>query len=277
MLDKAQVFDLDAYLARIGYSGSRSAKLETFEAVHLAHVQTIPFENLNPLLRWPVRLDIRSLQQKMVQEGRGGYCFEHNLLFGCALTALGFEVTGLSARVLWNQPEDVVPARSHMLLLVDLDDRAYIADVGFGGQTLTGPLRLQQGIVQATPHEPFRLLAVSGSFLMQACIRGEWKVLYRFDLQEQFLPDYEVMSWYLSNHPTSHFVTGLTAARPERDRRYALRNTDLTVHHVNGETERRRLATAAELRAALENVFRLTLPDAPELHATLDRLVVRAA
>ncbi|MGH9371674.1 MAG: arylamine N-acetyltransferase family protein, partial [Vicinamibacterales bacterium] len=177
----------------------------------------------------------------------------------------------------WNRPEAAVTPRGHMLLLVDLDDRPYIVDVGFGGQTLTGPLRLEPHVEQATPHEPFRLMRRGETFMMEARVDGIWKPLYRFDLQEQFLPDYEVTSWYLSNHPDSHFVTGLVAARPDADRRYALRNNELAVHHLNGHTERRRLASASELRAALEDLFRLTLPDAPELRAILERLTTRAA
>ena len=270
-------FDLEAYFERIGYSGPRSATLDTLEAIHARHPQAIPFENLNPWLRWPVRLDAASLQQKLVHEGRGGYCFEQNLLLRDALQALGFQVTGLAARVLWNVPEGVVTARSHMLLLIDLDDRPYVADVGFGGLTPTGPLRLQPDIEQATPHEPFRLIRAGDAFVTQALVGSAWKSLYRFDLQEQFLPDYEVTNWFLSNHPDSHFVTGLIAARPDRDRRYALRNNELAVHHVNGDTERRVLTSAADLRAALEDAFRVTLPDGPELDAALERLIARAA
>ena len=270
-------FDLDAYFGRIGYSGPRTATLDTLEAIHARHPQAIPFENLNPLLGWPVRLDASSLQQKLVREGRGGYCFEQNLLLYHALHTLEFEVTGLAARVLWNAPEGPVRARTHMLLLVDLDDRPYVADVGFGGLTLTGPLRLQPDIEQATPHEPFCLIRSGDAFVMQARVGGEWKSLYRFDLQEQLLPDYEVTNWYLSNHPDSHFVTGLTAARADRDRRYALRNNELAVHYVNGQTERRVLASAAGLRAVLEDAFRLTLPDGPDLDAALERLIARAA
>ena len=270
-------FDLDAYLERIGYSGERSATLDTLAAIHVCHAQAIPFENLNPLMRWPVRLDVRSLQQKLVHGGRGGYCFEHNLLLSHALTALGFTVTGLAARVLWNAPEGAITARGHMLLLVDLDDRAYIADVGFGGQTLTAPLRLESGVEQATPHEPFRLMRRGDTFVMQAKLEDAWRPLYRFDLQEQFLPDYEVANWYLSNHPDSHFVTGLVAARPDPDRRSALRNNQLTVHHLDGRTERRQLTSSQQMADALERVFRVTLPDGPELRSALDRLIARAA
>jgi N-hydroxyarylamine O-acetyltransferase len=270
-------FDLDAYFDRIGYSGPRRATIDALEAIHARHPQAIPFENLNPLLRWPVRLDAASLQQKLVRDGRGGYCFEQNLLLYHALRTLEFEVTGLAARVLWNAPEGDVRARTHMLLLVNLDDRLYVADVGFGGLTLTAPLRLQPDIEQATPHEPFRLIKTGGAFMMQAHVGGAWKPLYRFDLQEQLLPDYEVTNWYLSNHPDSHFVTGLIAARADLDCRYALRNNELAVHHVNGQTERRVLSSAAGVRAALEDAFRLTLPVGPELDAALERLVARAA
>ena len=102
---------------------------------------------------------------------------------------------------------------------------------------------------------------------------GFWKSLYRFDLQQQFLPDYEVSSWYLSNHPSSHFVTGLMAARPDRDRRYALRNSQLTIHHLHGNTERRVLGAVAELRSALEECFQITLPATRDLNPALQRLI----
>ena len=273
----ATTFDLDAYFERIGYSGSRRATIDTLAAVHLAHVQSIPFENLNPLLKWPVRLDARSLQQKLVRNRRGGYCFEQNLLFSHALGTLGFQVTCLAARVQWNHPDGAVNPRSHMLLLVHLQEGPYIADVGFGGVTLTAPLKLESNIEQPTPHEPFRLVTQGDVFVEQVKIAGEWKSLYRFDLTPQVLPDYEVSNWYLSNHPESQFVNNLIAARPDPDRRYGLRNNDLAVHHTNGTTERRLLTSADELRAALEELFHITLPDAPELRATLERLAARAA
>ena len=117
-------FDLDAYLERIGYRGPRRATLDTLEALHALHPTAIPFENLNPLLGWPVALDIDSLQKKMVAGGRGGWCFEHNTLFRHALEALGFSVISLAARVLWDAPPDSpIGPRSHMLLLVNLGGR----------------------------------------------------------------------------------------------------------------------------------------------------------
>ena len=251
--------DLDGYFERIGYTGGRSPTLPALRAIHLRHAQAIPFENLNPLLKRPVRLDPQSLYQKLVIDGRGGYCFEHNLLLSHALQGLGFEVTWLAARVVWNAPEHTVMPRSHMLLLIALDGTPYVADTGFGGLTLTGPLRLQPDIEQATPHEPFRLKRTGDEFFLEARFGGTWRTLYRFELQEQFLPDYEVTNWYFSkNHPESRFVTRLAiAARPDSDRRYALLDNELAVHHLNGPTERRLLGSAAELQEALGDALSL--------------------
>ncbi|MBA2350407.1 MAG: arylamine N-acetyltransferase [Burkholderiales bacterium] len=267
--------DLNAYLERIAYPGERAPTLATLAAIHVRHTEAIAFENLNPLMGWPVPLDLESLQKKMVRDGRGGYCYEHNLLLKHALEALGFHVTGLLARVLWSAPEGAITARSHMLLRVDLD-QPYIVDAGFGGVTLTGPLRLVPGIEQATPHEPFRLVKVDDEFIEEVRIREAWVPLYRFGLQKAFLPDYEVINWYTSTRPETLFVTELLAARPVSDRRYALRNNQFTVHYLNGRTERRILANADEMREILRGPFGLTLPDAPELDAALKRLTAAA-
>ncbi|MGF1627728.1 MAG: arylamine N-acetyltransferase, partial [Alphaproteobacteria bacterium] len=150
--------DLPAYCARIGYDGPREPTLSVLRALHRAHAQAIPFENLDPFLGRPVHLESAPLYGKLLAGGRGGYCFEQNRLFADALEGLGFAVTGLAARVLWNGPEDAVTPRSHMLLRVDFGDDVWIADVGFGAMTLTAPLRLVRDQVQETPHEPFRLL-----------------------------------------------------------------------------------------------------------------------
>jgi N-hydroxyarylamine O-acetyltransferase len=169
-----------------------------------------------------VKLDLPSLESKLVHAGRGGYCFEHNLLFSHVLRELGFRVAGLAARVLWNAPEGAVHPRSHMLLRVDFGAEPCIADVGFGGQTLTAPLQLVTNVVQPTPHEPYRLIGQDGDFVLQTQVRDTWKSMYCFDLQEQLQVDYEVSSWYLCNHPQSPFVANLLAARPVPGGRYGL-------------------------------------------------------
>src|SRR5262245_62058766 len=114
-------FHLDSYLARIGHSGAVKPDLATLTALHGTHVDAIPFEGLNPLLRRPVHLDLPSVQAKLVDSRRGGYCFEQNALFKAALERIGFTVTGLGARVRWMAaPDSPLGPKVHMLLKVDL-------------------------------------------------------------------------------------------------------------------------------------------------------------
>ena len=134
--------DLTAYLDRIGWSGPVPVTAETLGTLATHHGSAIAFENLNPFLGLPVDLDIAALERKMVRDRRGGYCFEQNALFAAALRQLGFTVTGLGARVLWIQPNGPLGPRSHMVLRVDIAGEPWIVDVGFGGLTLTGALRL---------------------------------------------------------------------------------------------------------------------------------------
>lgn len=264
--------DLAAYLRRIGQDGPVAPDLATLRALVRRQAAAIAFENLDPFLGRPPRLEPDSLQRKLVQGGRGGYCFEQNLLLRLALLGIGFRVTSHAARVLWTQPEDSMTPRSHMLLRVDLADGPRIVDVGFGGQTLTGVLRLDTDAEQPTPHEPFRLVRLDADFKLQAKIEGAWRSLYRFDLQEQLPADYEATNWYLATHPSSHFVTGLIAARSAEGRRYALRNTEFATHVLGSGTERRTLADAGDVKTVLAEVFGLTLPDGPDLDRALARL-----
>jgi N-hydroxyarylamine O-acetyltransferase len=269
-------FDLDAYFRRIGYSGPGAPTLDTLRALHTLHPQAIAFENLDPLLGRPVRLDLASLQAKLVRAGRGGYCFEQNALFGHVLRALGFDFIGLGARVLWMLPEHgPVPPRSHMLLKLHIEGESYLADVGFGGITLTAPLRLEPNVEQCTPHESFRLLEAGGHFILQVKLRDGWTSLYRFDLSQQFPADYEITNWYHSTSPSSQFTKDLVVARPATDRRYALRNMDFSVHHLDGTSEHRVLRGYVELRDILSGPFGLSLPDGAD--AILQHLTADAA
>jgi N-hydroxyarylamine O-acetyltransferase len=255
--------DLRRYFERIGHQGRAGPDLDTLRAIHARHPAAIPFENLAAFTGEPVPLDLASIQRKLLTPGRGGWCFEHNLLLAGALDALGFEVTRLAARVRWNVPAEVVTARSHMLLLVTISGQRYIADVGFGGLTLTAPLRLEPGIEQPTPHEPHRLTLEGSRYTLQAKVAGEWQALYVFDLAPQETADYEVSNWYLCNNPASQFVKGLVCARAGTDRRHALRNTRYAVHFPDGRTERRFIGSVAELGDLLAGEFELDVPRSP--------------
>src|SRR5262249_30740485 len=133
--------DLDAYLTRINQVGPLAPTQQVLERLHLAHTTHIPFENLNVLLGRPIRLDLDSLQAKLVRDRRGGYCFEQNTLFASVLEQIGFRVTRLAARVRLGAHR-LLP-RTHMLLRVDVDGQPWLADVGFGGAGLLQPILLK--------------------------------------------------------------------------------------------------------------------------------------
>jgi N-hydroxyarylamine O-acetyltransferase len=256
--------DLDAYLARIGYVGPKEASLQMLRDLHRLHAAAIAFENLSPLIGEPVSLALPDLEAKLVRGGRGGYCFEHNGLLRAALSALGFETTGLAARVRWGMPEDApIRPRSHMVLLADLPEGQFVADVGFGGMTMSGPLALRTGEAQQTPHERFRLQAApGGEYELQAETSADtWRTLYRFDLAPHLAQDYEPLNWFAATHPTSPFPNQLMAALVTPHRRLTLSNTRLTVRERGRASVERTLGSLDELAQVLSEDFGLTLPD----------------
>ncbi|MDB4971901.1 MAG: nat [Myxococcaceae bacterium] len=270
-------FDLDAYLTRLGFVGERSPSLATLRALHALHPAAIPFENLDVLLETPISLDLHDIADKLVTRGRGGYCYEHNLLFGAALHALGFELTGLEARVTWNGQERL-GERTHMLLRVLVEGRPYFADVGFGGILLTGPLSASTDQPQTTPHERFRLVPLAGDeYMLEAELQQAFRPVYRFDLQPQELVDYELGSYWVSNHPGSLLRRGLFVARVLPAVRYALHDNLLSVHRL-GSSERgqRRVQSADELSTLLSSTFGIRLPETPQLTRLLAQIASRA-
>lgn len=264
MTDEA---NLDAYLRRINYAGSIAPTLETLQAIIRLHPQHIPFENLNPLMDLPVRLQLSDIEQKLLVERRGGYCFEHNLLLKAVLESMDYAVTPLAAGVLWGQPPDHVPQTlSHMLLVVDVGGQPYLADVGFGGSTPTAPLRLKEDIEQETPHGRYRLLGGYPKWRLENEIGGAWEPLYEFTLTPRTLDDYVTMN----DGTMAFFRSFLTAARVDGSRRLALRNARFNIHE-NGETTTRMLTNLLEIRDVLTNQFGIQLPETDKLDPALEK------
>src|SRR4051794_4073651 len=198
--------DLDAYFARIGYDGPARADLDTLRALHALHPAAIPFEAIDVLLGRGVDLAPEAVAAKLIAARRGGYCFEQNGLFRRVLTALGFQVEGLIARVLWMRPPELPLSNlTHMALRVQLDGQAWLADVGFGGCVLTEPLRLVPDVAQATAHESFRLRHLGRQVLVEADLSGTWAPLYLVMPDPAEDADYETGNWWTSTHPSSLF------------------------------------------------------------------------
>jgi N-hydroxyarylamine O-acetyltransferase len=261
--------DRMTYLAKLGVQPLPEVNLTTLQKLHYLHPQVFAFESLSPLLGMNVALETGEIFQKMVINGRGGYCFEHNLLFGSVLSSLGFEVISLAGRVLWNVPENKILPRDHMALMVKLEEAYYLVDVGFGGNTLTAPLSIDCQEPQATSHEWFRVSRLGDQFVLSIQIRGNWQDMYQFGLEEYLLSDYQVISWYLCNHSDSIFTQNLFAAKTLPEERYTLKNNQFSIHRKDGNSEKRNLTSIDELMSKLHDHFKINLTS---LHGLKDKL-----
>ena len=270
--------DLDGYFERIDYHGAVAPTFDVLQDLITAHTRTISFENLDPLLGVPIDdLSPEALTDKLVRRGRGGYCYEHNGLMGYVLEELGFDVRRFGARVVWTLAAGApVPSQTHTLLVVTLPggQQPYLVDVGFGGQTPTSPIRLETGSAQQTTHEPYRLQDRGDGLVLQALIRGDWQSLYEFATRTAPPIDLKVGSWYVSTHPSSHFVTSLMASLVTADGRCNLSGRNLAIHR-GGATEKVRLDDASAVVDTLTDRFGINVADAGErkvLEARIDEV-----
>src|SRR6195256_5938515 len=270
-------FDQDAWLFRIGYSGPRTPVLETLRGVVEAHSAAISYESIDVLLDRPPKLDLGSLQRKMIAGGRGGYCFEQNMLFRGGLRSLGFDVTSLQVRVVRGLAIDAPRPMLHMVLQVNLPEGLYLADVGFGNLAPTAPLKLSADLEQDTPHEVMRFTRMGDELTLQSKLGDRWEHIYRVVLLPRIDAEYEICNWFTASHPDSPHRANLIAARPGPGRtRITLFNARLNVRHANGEVERRTLADRNEYRDVLADTFGLVLSD-DDLAVALDTVARKGA
>lgn len=258
-------FDLDAYLARIGYRGPTARTMATLESVHEAHAASIPFENIDVLMGRPLDLSLDGVADKLVTRRRGGYCYEHALLLHGAFAAMGFRATLLSARVRLGYAGP--RPRTHALVAVEAEGRRWIADAGFGLLGLLVPLPLAEGARVDPPLASFRLAREGREWRMQACLVGEaWQGLYVFSEEPQAPVDYVMANHFTSTWPDSPFIRSLVAARVTRESRTVLIDRALAVTTAAG-TEQRDLASQADLCDALQTTIGLDAGTAAEAAA----------
>lgn len=256
--------DLDAYLGRIGVPRPGHAGLPALRIIHAAHLATIPFENIDVRLGRRIALSIEALQDKLVRSRRGGYCFEQNTLFAAALRALGFEVEALEARVR-TPPAPIVRPRTHMILRVTLEGRAWLADVGFGGDGPLEPVPLD-GEASEQAEGAYQIVREDErSLVLRRRFRGAWSDLYAFTTAPPYPIDFEVANHFTSTYPESIFRKTLTAQRSEPGLRRILRGLVFTERR--GEEESTRELPLAAIPALLADEFGIEIPEQDALRA----------
>ncbi len=257
----SNTIDLDSYFARIGYAGSRQPTLATLHAITAAHVQSIPFENLDVLLGRPINIEPEAVFQKLVHDRRGGYCFEQNGLLLRVLLALGFDASPLSARVRLQRPRDVIPPRTHVFIRVNIGGESWLTDGGLGGVSLTSAIQLRADIEQSTAHELRRIVCENGKWFHQVRFGDAWEDACEFTLEEMPAIDQELANWFTSAHPQSHFRSRLIAARAAANgRRMTVLNDEFSIRERDGKAEKRQIASPAELLEILDEHFGLRFP-----------------
>jgi N-hydroxyarylamine O-acetyltransferase len=227
--------DLDAYFERVAYRGQPRVDSATLKALHTAHATHVPFENVDVLRGERIRLDLPSLEAKIVRGGRGGYCFEQNTLFAAALEQIGFKVSRLQARVRFGVTQ-LLP-RTHMTLEVEADGRPWLADVGYGGWGLLEPVPLVDGDSSQFSWR-YQIRQEDGAWVLAAWQNGGWQDLYVFTREACLSVDYEPPNFYVSSHPESIFRKVIIAQRPTPEARYILRNREFMVVRGDDTTTR---------------------------------------
>lgn len=243
-----------AYLERIAYSGSMEPSAETLRALHRAHMFTVPFENLDIHLGRKIVCDENRFLQKIINEHRGGFCYELNGAFAVLLRELGFQVTLLSARVA-RADDTYGPDFDHLTLRVDLEE-PWLADVGFG-ESFLDPLRLQPNLEQPQIGRVYRLTEVEDTFHMEVRVGDKWKSQYSFTLQPRQLSDFAAMCHYQQTSPESHFTRNRICSRATPDGRVTLSTGKLIETHNGARTER--TLTDEEWTACLRERFGVVL------------------
>jgi len=251
--------DIQTYLNRIQYQGALEPNTQNLSALQKAHMQTVPFENLSVHYKQPILLNEEALYKKIVEQKRGGFCYELNGLFAWLLRSLGYKVDTLSAGVTTGTG-GFGPEFDHMTLLVHLDED-YLVDVGFG-DSFQEPLRIN-----------FRGDQKQGGTLYQLSAEGEALVLfkqndldknpnmqpqYRFRLTSHHMKEYEGMCQYHQTSPSSHFTQQRICSRATENGRYSLSDLKLIVTE-EGKRQERILSSEREFETVLKDYFGIDL------------------
>ncbi|MET9412712.1 arylamine N-acetyltransferase [Streptomyces klenkii] len=256
--------DLDAYLTRIRLTGRHPLPptAATLRTLQRAHTAAVSFENLDVLLGREMPLDTAALQRKIVRAGRGGYCFEQNLLFAAVLERLGFPVVRHLARV--RRGSTRVRRRSHTTLVVEADGRPWLCDAGFGDEGPLEPVPLTPGATVTTGDWTWRLdlEPPAGPAPEQWALRSlhpdGWFDVYSFRPEHHAPDDFESAHYWTSHHPRSPFTGRVVVQRGDDHARHTLTDRTLAVRYADGRLLRTELAPD-EVVHVLRGTFGITL------------------
>lgn len=250
--------EISEYLRRINLDACE-ANLNGLMQLQAQHMEYIPFENLDIVVGRKISLDHASLFQKIIGNNRGGYCFELNTLYSELLQALGFSVVPVLGRVWLSNPKNL-PPRNHLALLVSIDEKTYLTDVGFGGLISSVPLDIDSS---ETVNDKDGLVRISRlddyQFMIQRHNEKEWTNLYSFENLPISGEDIAISNHYMSTHTDSHFYYHKFAGRSTKEGRIGLFNNKMSIRKGIKAAGKKRIEYGDDWIDALHKEFSLTL------------------
>lgn len=272
-MNSAQV---DAYLRRLGAEHPAWPTVDALRELHLRHLRTVPFENLSIHLGEEIVLEEKRLLDKVVGARRGGFCYELNGSFGALLSALGYDVALLAARVYGDEGRLGIPYDHLALRVRTVDGGDWLADVGFGAHSHL-PLAFGDRGEQKDPGGTFRIVEAGPD---AAGVRGghgtveaadldvfrDGRAQYRLETRPRVLGDFVAGAWWHSTSSVSHFTRSLVCSRvTEEGGRITLSGRKLTVTGADGTREERELEADEEILGVYRERFGIELDKVPTL------------
>ena len=254
---------VEGYLRRLGYDGPRRPSVQSLRRLHLAHMRRVPFENLDIHLGREIVLEEEALYRKIVEDGRGGFCYELNGLFASLLGALGFGVQLLSARVI-GRDGNAGPEFDHLTLLAEAGGHRRLADVGFG-DSFQEPLRLQSGSMQSQASGSYRLDEADAQWTLLESSRSgedeEWRAAYTFTVEPRCLAQFGDMCRHHQVSAESPFTGNRMCTRATPEGRLTLSGMRLRETTEGGRKETE-LRSEAEFWQVADERFAIRVPRA---------------
>jgi N-hydroxyarylamine O-acetyltransferase len=255
-------FNLEGYLARIGWDGPREPTRATLDSILRAHMTMVPFENLDVLLGRGIRIDRDSVYDKLVTARRGGYCFEHGTLLLAALQDLGFQPVAHAARVIQLRPRSEAPL-THMFLTAQVEGQTLVLDPGFGGHAPRVPVPLTGQDVRDRD-DVHRMVRQGSEWALEARVDGVPTLLWSSSVEPAEPVDFVMANHFVSTFPESPFVTRLMLRALTPTLRVSMMNQDVTMRDASGQRTRV-MADRAGLRQLLIDHFGFDLPEVERL------------
>lgn len=250
--------DIKKYFNRVNYKGEFNRDFSTLKKLHLHHMLNVPFENLDIHLKRRIILEPELLYKKIVENNRGGFCYEMNGLFYEIITALGFKAKRISARV-YNDKGEATREFDHMAIIVELNSEQWLADVGFGDSFLE-PLKFEPELEQSQYGRIYKIQKLDDGDYKTVFSSGDGKFIdmYRFSLIPRRLDEYEEMCNYHQTSPESHFTQKRICTLAKTNGRITLSELKY-IKTENGVKKEKELENEKEFTEKLHELFGIVL------------------